>query len=85
MRVGDFLIGRGEVYVSRHNVCGPRHFIEVLYVAHNGRGRSVTYALHERGRRVAGTERASFGAASFLRSYRPATRADILENTHENC
>ena len=82
MNVGDFPIGRGEVYVSRENVCGPRHLVEVVSVMRDGRGRAVTYASHEGGLRVPGTYRLAFGAGSFLRSYRPATRADILENTH---
>lgn len=74
MRVSDFPIGRGEVYVSKYG--SARRFVEVVALKpHNG-GRHILVADHEQGQRVPDSERIVFGATALLRSYRPATAVD---------
>jgi hypothetical protein len=75
MRVSEFPIGRGEVYVSKYK---PREVLEVVGVQPAHGGRWILIGIHgEDGRRVDGSERIVFGATSFLRRYRPATPADF--------
>jgi hypothetical protein len=78
MRVSEFLIGRGEVYVSRYWPASEqaRRFVEVVAFKPSNGGRHILIADHEHGQRVPGSERIVFGAGSFLRCYRPATAAD---------
>lgn len=80
MRVSDFPIGRGEVYVVKypHMARQTPEFIEIVAVqpARLFTGRHILIASHVKGRRVDGSERIVFGATALLRSYRPATSTD---------
>lgn len=80
MKVSEFKIGRGEVYVNRYGQ--PKEFIEVI----NARGdpeiwRTIMIATHLDGKRVPHSERIVFSATQFLAMYRPATPEDFRPST----
>lgn len=78
IKASDFLIGRGELYVS----VGGGRFCEIVYVS-RGRSRSVTIANHNPSTNQRGSISIYFSLSRFLREWRPATVVDFqIRLTH---